>query len=179
MDYRSSLPGWTVVRAGFHRCAQRSPTGLRSRPGQAPILVAAIVSPRLKPEDNPVAGTQTRSKRAMSLWQRQKVQKYHPDFFRSLTSSRILRCSRVCSFFDNWRISTTRQRSDWRVQRKCHTYFTPSGLSVARRVLSTPCCKNPQITQPKTAECHPNGEIKCDPSLRPPSSNSPFVFLTK
>ena len=29
----------------------------------------------------------------------------------------------VCSFFDNWRISTTRPRSDWRVKRKCHSYF--------------------------------------------------------
>jgi hypothetical protein len=47
----------------------------RSRLGQAPSSVAAIVSPRSKPEDNPVAGTQTWSKRTLSLWQRQKVQK--------------------------------------------------------------------------------------------------------
>ena len=64
-----------MVRAGFRRCAKRSPTGFRSRLGQAPSPVAAIVSPRPKPEDNPVAGIQTWSKRAMFLWQRQKVQK--------------------------------------------------------------------------------------------------------
>ena len=67
--------GWTVVRAGFRRCAKRSPTGFRSRLGQAPSLLASIVSPRPKPEDNPVAGTQTWSKPALFLWQRQKVQK--------------------------------------------------------------------------------------------------------
>jgi hypothetical protein len=67
--------GWTVVRAGFRRRAKRSPTGFRSRLGQAPSSVAATVSPRSKPEDNPVAGTQTWSKRTRSLWQRRKVQK--------------------------------------------------------------------------------------------------------
>jgi len=35
---------WTVVRAGFRRCAKRSPTGFRSRLGRAPSLVAALVS---------------------------------------------------------------------------------------------------------------------------------------
>src|SRR6202022_4940181 len=42
---------------------------------KAPSSIAAIVSPRPKPEDNPVAGTQTWSNRPLSLWQRQKVQK--------------------------------------------------------------------------------------------------------
>lgn len=65
--------GWTVVRAGFRRCAKRSPTGFRSRLGQAPSSVEAIVSPRPQPEDNPVAGTQTWSKRTLSLRQWQKV----------------------------------------------------------------------------------------------------------
>ena len=41
----------------------------------------------------------------------------------------------VCSFFDNWRISTTRRRSDWRAKRKCHSYFSPSEACVARGVL--------------------------------------------
>ena len=53
----------------------RSPTGFRFRLGQAPSPVTAIVSLRPKPEDNPVADTQAWSKRALSLWQRQKVQK--------------------------------------------------------------------------------------------------------
>src|SRR4029077_7800960 len=74
--------GWTVVRAGFRRCAKRSPTGFRFRLGQAPSPVTAIVSLRPKPEDNPVADTHTWSKRALSLWQRQKVQKV----LRGLTS---------------------------------------------------------------------------------------------
>src|SRR5262245_20119047 len=65
--------GWTVVPAGFRRCAKRSPTGFRSRLCQAPSSVEAIVSPRPQPEDNPVAGTQTWSKRTLSLCQRQKV----------------------------------------------------------------------------------------------------------
>jgi hypothetical protein len=47
----------------------------------------------------------------------------------------------VCSFFDNWRISTTPQRSDWGAKRKCHSYFTPSQLRVARGVLFSPSCK--------------------------------------
>ena len=51
--------GWTVVPAGFRRCAKRSPTGFRSCLGQAPSSVEAIVSPRPQPEDNPVAGTRT------------------------------------------------------------------------------------------------------------------------
>src|SRR5215468_1441755 len=46
---------------------------VRSRLGQAPSSVEAIVSPRPQPEDNPVAGTQTWSKRTLPLWQRQKV----------------------------------------------------------------------------------------------------------
>jgi hypothetical protein len=33
----------------------------------------------------------------------------------------------TCSFFDNWRISTTRQRSDWRIKRKCHSTSRPQG----------------------------------------------------
>src|SRR5208282_5446754 len=67
--------GKTVVRAGFRRCAKKSPTGFRSLLGKAPSPVAALVSPRPKSEDNPVAGAQTWSKRALPLWQRQKVQK--------------------------------------------------------------------------------------------------------
>ena len=39
--------GWTVVPAGFRRCAKRSPTGFRSRLGQAPSSCEAIVSPAL------------------------------------------------------------------------------------------------------------------------------------
>ena len=31
----------------------------------------------------------------------------------------------VCSFFDKWRFSTTRQESDWRVKRKCRCYLSP------------------------------------------------------
>jgi hypothetical protein len=57
----------------FSLRAKRSPTGFRFGLGQAPSSVEAIVSPRPQPEDNPIAGTQTWSKRTLSLWQRQKV----------------------------------------------------------------------------------------------------------
>lgn len=64
-----------MVRAGVRGCAQKSPPGFGCRLGPAPRPVAALVSPRLTPEDHPGGGTQSGSKRPLPLRQRQKVQK--------------------------------------------------------------------------------------------------------
>src|SRR5690242_11370588 len=64
-----------MVRAGVRGGAKKSPPGFRCRFGQTPSPVAAIVSPRLTPEDRPHTGAPIGSKRPLPLRQRQKVQK--------------------------------------------------------------------------------------------------------
>jgi hypothetical protein len=67
---------------------------------------------------------------------------------RSVIPIRPGRSISICSFFDNWRISTTREASD-RVFKESVTRSQVSKQIVAWSVLSGPYRKIPLITNPK------------------------------